>query len=226
MLAFEKEVLGFFLSDHPLKGYETLMKIWTTAPVAELPSLDLPPPVEKKGPPSRRRDDPRRRVVVVGLISELREIITKKGTRMAFARIEDLTGSCELVVFPDAYARHEMACREERPVLVAGQLEVEDGVAKIMVDSIVALEDMMQKAKHVVVQLHKVSPQDYPKLKSLLREHPGSTGVSYELLLEDLGRKVLIESKEGDGLCLSNEFMESIHSHFGRTDFIELRSHA
>lgn len=227
MLGFEKEVLGFFLSDHPLKGFENLMRIWTTGPVIDLPSL-APPPSETPEKPvyngRGRREENRKRVIVAGLLSEVREIITKKGTRMAFARVEDLTGSCEMVIFPDAYARHEMVCKEERPVLVAGGLEVEEGVAKIMVDSIVPLEDMMQKAKHLVFQLHKIDPADFSKLRALLQEHPGSTGISYEILMEDIGRKVLMASPEGSGVRLCNEFLESAHGLFGRTDFIELRA--
>lgn len=226
MLAYEKEVLGFFLSDHPLKGFEGLMKIWTTSPVAGLATLELPP-VQPMQPSDRgrRRDDPKRRVIVAGLLTDQREIITKKGTRMAFGRIEDLSGSCELVIFPDAYARVEAASKDERPVLVAGQLEVEEGTAKIMVDSIVPLDEMMQKAKNIVIQLHKMDPQDFPKLRALLKDHPGPTGINYELRLEDLQRTVTMAPPPGEGLRLSNEFMESVHLAFGRTDFIELRAH-
>ncbi|MBX2986525.1 MAG: DNA polymerase III subunit alpha [Bdellovibrionaceae bacterium] len=233
MLAFEKEVLGFFLSDHPLKGFDNLMKLWTTSSVADLPSQmpavasgaeNAPPP-----PPSGkgwRRDGPKKRVVVAGLISEFRELFTKKGTRMAFAKIEDLSGACELVIFPDAYAKYEAACRDERPVLVAGGLEVEEGAAKIMVDSVVPFEDMMKKAKKVVLHLEKIPAEDFGKLHSLLREFPGATSVSYEIHLEEMGRRVLIEGAEGKniGLQLNNDFLENAHALFGRTDFIELRA--
>ncbi|MBX3041950.1 MAG: DNA polymerase III subunit alpha, partial [Bdellovibrionaceae bacterium] len=228
MLAFEKEVLGFFLSDHPLKGFDSLMKMWTTNSVEELPSLAPPPsatPAPASTPGRRGQGGPKRRVIVAGLMVELKEFITKKGTRMAFGRIEDLTGSCELVIFPDTFAKYEAACREEKPILVAGQLEVEEGNPKIMVDSVVPFEEMMRKAKRMVFHLDKIDVEDFPKLKSLVGENPGPTGVSFEIQLEELGRKVQMEPPQGvAGVQLSNDFLENIHAMFGRTDFIELRA--
>jgi DNA polymerase-3 subunit alpha len=178
MLAFEKEVLGFFLSDHPLKGFEKLMQMWTTGKISDLAGM-APTPEEaekikiakqesyKQGGRGRGAGGPKRRVIVGGLMTELRELITKKGTRMAFGRLEDLSGSVELVIFPDTFAKYEMACRDERPMLVAGQLEVEEGNAKIMVDSVVSMEEMMKKAKQLVFHLDQLQTDDFAKLKSL-----------------------------------------------------------
>lgn len=231
MLAFEKEVLGFFLSDHPLKGFENLMKIWTTGSVADLPSL-APPPSDSPPPPAERgrrgQGGPKRRVIVAGLMTELRDFITKKGTRMAFGRLEDLSGNVELVIFPDTFAKYEAACREEKPILVAGQLEVEEGNAKIMVDSVVPFEEMMKKAKKMIFRLDKIEMDDFAKLRSMVSENPGSTGVAFEIRLEEWGQSVYLEPPEAGssalGVALSNEFLENIHAAFGRTDFIELRA--
>lgn len=226
MLAFEKEVLGFYLSDHPLKGFDRLLSIWTSSSVADLPQLaEQTPKKEMKSTGNWRKDREAnmRKVVVGGLISELREIITKKGTRMAFAKIEDLTGACELVIFPDAYSKNEVACRDEKPVVIAGGLEVEDGGAKIMVDTITPVEEVLRKARKLVLRLDRIEEADYGRLLSLLREHPGETGVSYELFLSDLGQKVTMEGTESRGIRLSNDFLESAQTLFGRTDFIELR---
>ncbi|MNK08030.1 DNA polymerase III subunit alpha [compost metagenome] len=230
-LAYEKEVLGFYLSDHPLKGFDSLSEIWTTCKVTELPA-QMPPPgsdeaealkAEKKKD-WRNRDAGRKRVVVSGLITELRELITKKGTRMAFGKIEDLTGSCELVIFPDAYAKHEVGLRDERPVLIGGTLEVEEGVAKIMVDNVSPLEDILRKTKRMVFRLDELAPEDYIRLNSLMKEYPGTTSVSIEIEVREVNRKVFMELSEGQGVNVSNDFFEGVHLLFGRTDFIELRS--
>lgn len=230
-LAYEKEVLGFYLSDHPLKGFDSLSEIWTTCKVVELPA-QMPPPgseeaealkAEKKKD-WRNRDAGRKRVVVSGLITELRELITKKGTRMAFGKIEDLTGSCELVIFPDAYARHEAGLRDERPVLIGGTLEVEEGVAKIMVDNVSPLEDILKKTKRMVFRLDEIPPEEYGRLHSLMKEYPGATTVGIEIQVPEVNRKVFMELGEGQGVNVSNDFFEGIHLLFGRTDFIELRS--
>ncbi len=229
-LAYEKEVLGFYLSDHPLKGYDSLAKIWTSASVFDLPKL-APTPEEVAAAESKvskkdwraAREAGKKRIVVAGLITELRELITKKGTRMAFGKVEDLTGACELVIFPDAFAKNEAMLKDERPVLVGGLLEVEEGVAKIMVDSVSPLEDIMKKTKRMVLKLDQVEPNQYEQLNSLLRDFPGSTGVSLEINLDDMNRKVQIDAPEITGVAISSEFFEGIHSMFGRTDFIELK---
>jgi DNA polymerase-3 subunit alpha len=229
-LASEKEVLGFYLSDHPLKGFDTLSELWTTCKITSLPT-QLPP----AGSPEsealkaakkdwKNRDAGKKRVIVSGLVTELRELVTKKGTRMAFAKLEDLTGNCELVIFPDSYSRFEIQLRDERPVLVGGALEVEEGVAKIMVDNVAPLEDILKKTKQMVFQLEKNKPEDYPRLQSLIKVHPGATSISIEIDVSDLNRRVQIEMAESYGVSVNNDFFEDIHSIFGRTDFIELRS--
>lgn len=228
-LAYEKEVLGFYLSDHPLKGFDTLSEIWTTCKVIDLPA-QMPPPGSPEAEALKaakkdwkNRDAGKKRVIVAGLITELRELITKKGTRMAFGKIEDLTGSCELVIFPDSFARFEMQLRDERPALVGGSLEVEEGQAKIMVDNVAPLEDILKKTKRMVLHLDKIAPDAYPQLQLLMKEYPGTTTVSLEIDMPEVNRRVMMEMDSG-GVNVNNDFFEGVHLIFGRTDFIELRS--
>jgi DNA polymerase-3 subunit alpha len=228
-LAYEKEVLGFYLSDHPLKGFDSLSELWTTCKVAQLPKQ-----MPASGSPEaealkaakkdwKNRDAGKKRVVVAGLVTELRELITKKGTRMAFGKVEDLTGQCELVIFPDSFAKFEMQLRDERPVLLGGSLEVEEGAAKIMVDNVSPLEDILKKSKRLVVHLHKLDPADYQRFQSLVNDHPGATHLSFEIEMQELNRNVLIEPEGMGGVSISNDFFEGVHLLFGRTDFMELR---
>ncbi|WP_413294015.1 DNA polymerase III subunit alpha [Bdellovibrio sp. HCB185ZH] len=228
-LAYEKEVLGFYLSDHPLKGFDTLSEIFTSCKI-----IDLPAQMPAQGSPEweamqaakkdwKNRDAAKKRVVVAGLITELRELITKKGTRMAFGKVEDLTGAVELVIFPDAFAKNGEMLKDERPMLIGGGLEVEEGVAKIMVDSVSPLEDILKKTKRMVFRLDRIPHEDYGRLKSLMTENPGPTAVSLEIDIPDVSRRVMMDIGEGSGVNVSNEFFEGVHSLFGRTDFIELR---
>jgi len=227
-LSYEKEVLGFYLSDHPLKGFENLAEIWTSCKVVDLPNFakqETPAaPVAKTKENRWGRDANKKRVIVAGLISDLRELITKKGTRMAFAKVEDLSGSCELVIFPDAFARNEIACRDEKPVLIAGALEVEEGAAKIMVDTVSPMEEILKKTKRMVLHLDRLPTEDYVRLQSVLKDFPGATNVSLEISLKEVNRKVQLEMADEIAVSISNDFFENIHSLFGRTDFIELRT--
>ncbi|MFM6929184.1 MAG: DNA polymerase III subunit alpha [Bdellovibrio sp.] len=228
-LAYEKEVIGFYLSDHPLKGFDTLSEIWVSCKVVDLPK-QMPPPgspeweaMQAAKKDWKNRDAAKKRVVVAGLITELRELITKKGTRMAFGKIEDLTGAVELVIFPDAFAKNGEALKDERPVLIGGGLEVEEGVAKIMVDSVSPMEDILKKTKRMVFRLDRIPHEDYSQLQSLMKDHPGPTAVSLEIDIPDVSRRVMMEMSAGSGVAVNNEFFEGVHSIFGRTDFIELR---
>ncbi len=229
-LSFEKDVLGFYLSDHPLKGFETLASVWVTGSVSDLPRIgkehndkQVKDEAPRKYDP-RNRDAGKKRVIVAGLITEMRELITKKGTRMAFAKIEDLTGACELVIFPDTFAKTETLLKDERPMLIAGLLEVsEEGVAKIIVDNLSPLEDVLKKTKRMTLHLDRISQDQYPVLYSVLSEFPGPTHVDFKFTLPDLKQEVMMESEGLNGVMISNELLENIHSHFGTTNFIEVK---
>lgn len=235
-LTYEKEVLGFFLSDHPLKGFENLAQSWVSAKIADLGTL-LPKPVEasennesnsKQNAPKPKwdpnnRNANKKKVLVAGLITEMRELITKKGTRMAFAKIEDLSGSCELVIFPDAFAKNELLCKDERPVLISGFLEGAEGVPKVILESVTPLEDALKKTKKMILKLHQLPVEDFERLYTVIKDYPGPTQLTMEIEIEDLNRKILMDSGQPQGIAISNELFENIHSLFGKTDFIELR---
>lgn len=228
-LSYEKEVLGFYLSDHPLKGSEKLSAIWVNGSVIDLPRIakdHAEKAVRDEAPKRydpRNRDANKKRVVLSGLITEIKEVITKKGTRMAFAKLEDLTGAVELVIFPDTYARLESQIKDERALLVAGLLEgSEEGSVKIMVDNVAALEEALKKTKRMRCLLHQIDESKFGDLFEILKNSPGSTQVEFILNLPDLKKEVQIESPEIKGVMISNELMENIFSRIGSTHFIEV----
>jgi len=228
-LSYEKETLGFYLSDHPLAGYEQIASIWTSGFVTDLPRIfaeHKAKPVnenDKQKYDFRNRDGNRKRVVVAGIIAESRELITKKGTRMAFAKLEDLTGAVELVIFPDTFAQVQGLLKEERPVLAGGFLDGDEGTVKIIVDNMIPLEEALRKSKKMILHLHRLEEKDYQVLDSLLRDHPGQTKVEMVLEIPDLDQEVRIEPQEISGVAVSNEFLESLRSQFGSTDFVEMK---
>jgi DNA polymerase-3 subunit alpha len=229
-LSYEKEILGFYLSDHPLKGYEKMASVWVSGTVTDLPQIllahkqKLATDNNKQKYDFRNRDGNKKRVIVAGIISESRELITKKGTRMAFAKVEDLTGSCELVVFPDTYSKFQELLKDERPLMIGGFLEGEEGVVKIIVDSMVLLEDALKKTKTMVLHLHKLDEIHYEKLYSLLADNPGQTQLEVVLEIPDLKQLVSMHPEGISGVQISSELLENINSHFGRMDFIEMRT--
>lgn len=223
-LSNEKEVLGFYLSDHPLKGFENFSKVWSSASVSDLPEYfakhnidnkDKPPVKPKWGEPRNKT-----RVVIAGLISEYKELITKKGTRMAFGRVEDLTGSVELVIFPDTYAKFAHLLKEDKPLLVGGGLEVSEGNPKIIVDSFALFDEVLRKTKKISLRLDKINLEDFEKLNEILSSNKGNTDV--RLVMNIDGELVEVFPEQPKQIQISDEFFEGIHQLFGRTDFIEV----
>lgn len=226
-LAYEKEVIGFYLSDHPLKGFETLAQVWISGSIQDLPALAaLPVETPKVAPQEgygRRRDAHRRKVHLAGLITDMRELITKKGTRMAFAKLEDLTGQCELVIFPDAFAKNEMQLKDEKPVLVTGLIDNDQGTPKILVEQVHHFDDLLVKAKKLVLHLEHIPAQEYGKLAHLLMEYPGTTQVELRMKLKEFERSVEVQMEQPIKIAMSNGLFENLQSQFGQTQFVEIR---
>ena len=204
-LNYEKEVLGFFLSDHPLNGYEHVYGAWANATVEELSSKEH-----------------KKKIVVAGMIAALKEIITKKGTRMAFAQIEDLSAGVEVVIFPDTFASYESVLKEEVPVLVTGTLENKDGTCKIIAEKISTLSNNFGQAKEVTLKISDDMTDKLTLLQEKLNQFPGETRVKMELMLDSISKRVTYDIREPKGIAFTDEFLENMQKDFGRVDFIEV----
>ncbi len=120
VLGWEKELIGVYLSEHPLSSYVELMQELATASTSELDE-------SFNG----------RSVTMLGLITYVRSHVTKKGESMAFASLEDLQGSVELILFPRTWKDYRSIVEVERVYLVRGTVRIENGDrAKIIVDSV------------------------------------------------------------------------------------------
>ncbi len=204
-LAYEKEVLGFFLSDHPLQGFDRLTKNFQIIKTEHLKKLENKKPVQ-----------------LLGLITSLREIITKKGTRMAFAQFEDLTGTLELVIFPDAYVKAQFLLREEGPILISGELSRENEGQKVFVEDARKFSDTLKRGKRLNFHLAADSHQKLDQLKALMLSMPGQIPVSLHIELDDLKASVRLDVLDPMGIEPSLEFFEKVGQLFGHLNHTEL----
>lgn len=205
-LSYEKEILGFYLSGHPLDSIDDLLKGFVTGKISQLASA-----------PNKAK------ISVVGLVNTLKEIITKKGTRMAFANFEDTTAGLELVIFPDVFAQSEAALKGDGALVISGTLERAEtgsdsvqGTHKVLVDKVQRAEDLLKQAKCLTIQIDAtITPIDEISrklvlLKEAMLKHPGSTGFTFLLQLPELERAVNLEVLEPRGINPSSVLLEEI----------------
>ncbi len=118
-LNWEKELLGVYVSEHPLERVTANYQHVISCLSHEVP--------QRVG----------RRVALAGMVAGMREILTKKGDRMAFVTLEDLQGSCDLTIFPKTFAKiPEHLLQEGSVVLVRGKVEKRDERINVLVDDI------------------------------------------------------------------------------------------
>jgi DNA polymerase-3 subunit alpha len=124
-LRLEKELVGFYLSDHPLKQL--------TRPIRLLSPIGL-------GTLEEQAD--KSRVSVIAMVPELRHVTTRKGDAMAVLQLEDLTGSCEAVVFPKTYARLADHLMVDARLLIWASVDRRDDRVQLIVDDCRAIDDL------------------------------------------------------------------------------------
>ncbi len=198
ILALEKETLGFYFSSHPLAGCKKELDMYTTGPIESL----------------RERAD-KAEVSAGGIITELKEITTKKGDRMAFLRLEDLTGSVEVVVFSDLYKGVRDLISSDSPIIVAGRLDKEEDEVKLVAADLAPIEEAggLKKIKardtHIFINTGGLDAAKLGELKNLLKASPGGSQVYLHLGYPDDG-EVIISVNEGLKISLTDELRAGI----------------
>ncbi|MEB3243261.1 MAG: DNA polymerase III subunit alpha [Cyanobacteriota bacterium] len=124
-LRLEKEIVGFYLSDHPLKQWSGALQL--LAPIG-LGSLE--------------EQADRAKISLLTLVSECRQVTTRKGDRMAVLQLEDLTGSCEAVVFPKSYARLADHLMVDARLMVWAMVDRRDDRVQVIVDDCCSVDEL------------------------------------------------------------------------------------
>ncbi len=192
-LAFEKEMLGLYVSDHPLMGLEQALSRHTDCPLSELRE----PGAGEFGPEAAEGSVR----AVGGVVTELKRQYTKKGDLMARFVLEDLQASMEVFVFPRVMAEHGAQLENDAVVVVRGRVDVRDEEPKLVAMEIrrPVLGDPGEGELRISLPLGVLSEGTVGRLKELLADHPGPSPV-----LLHVGDKVLrlppefnVESRNG-----------------------------
>ncbi len=170
-LAFEKEMLGLYVSDHPLMGAEHHLARRVDCSLAELRDL-------AEGPEAAASR------TIGGVVTGLSKRYTRRGDLMATFVLEDLTATVEVMVFPKTMAEYGNLLAEDAIVLVRGRLDTRDDLPKYVGLEIQRIELPTSASPPLTIVLPAGSAGDSRRLaslKQLLAEHPGSSPVYLHL---------------------------------------------
>ena len=166
ILAYEKEVLGIYLSGHPLERYRNMMEKMISAR-----TIDFQPTDEDEEDENHVRDN--QKVIIGGMIVEKNIKYTKTNKVMAFLTVEDLLGTVEVMVFPRDYEKWQNMINEDARVFIQGRVSAEeDKASKLILEKVRAFSDI---PKELWIQFE--SKADYSqKEKELLEDLRKSQG--------------------------------------------------
>ncbi len=203
-LAHEKEILGFFITGHPLEKYsEKLLDFHalSTTEVAELKS-------------STGKDE----ILIGGILKGIRVAKSKKGDLYAQGQLEDMNGSVDVLCFAEPYRRLSEKLKLTVPVLVKGGVRVEEGSnSKLMIGDITPLEEAKPKLPthlRIKVALETASPSTIDELQTLCNERRGSARVLFDL--ERKGDFTVVMEAEGYNVLPDRAFISRVEELCGR----------
>jgi DNA polymerase III subunit alpha len=167
LLAYEREMLGLYVSDHPLLGVEHVIAQAVDCPVSGLAD----------------RDDGSM-VVIGGILSSVTRKVTKKGDAWALVVLEDLEGATEVMFFPQSYQSAAVQLVEDSVVLVRGRVDRREDVPKIIASELIVPDLSVGPRGPVVVSLPtpRCTPPVVERFKEVLGHHPGTTEVHLQLV--------------------------------------------
>lgn len=153
-LRLEKELLGFYISDHPLSVVSRSARL-----MAPINLCDIPESSETKV------------VTAIALILEIKEVVTKKGDHMAIVQLEDLTGSTEAVVFPKTFDKVKHLLQKDKRLMVWGKIDRRDEQTQLIIDDMQPIESV----RMVRIELTREQASDrqiLQQLKTALNPNP------------------------------------------------------
>jgi len=183
LLTYEREMLGLYVSDHPLFGVEHVLSAAADCSIAALTGSDDRPDGAS--------------VTIGGLVSSLARKVTKKGDVWAIATVEDLEGAIEVMFFPQTYQLYATALAEDAIVVVRGRLDRREDVPKLVATEL-TLPDLSEGPRGPVVislPVARCTPPVVERLKEVLATHPGATEV--HLRLQAASRTTVLRIDDG-----------------------------
>ena len=198
-LAREREVIGFYVTGHPLRKYELEYNSFTTIQLGETEVLEETDSVR-----------------ACGVITALKTKIDKSGRTMAFFTLDDFGGSCECLMFAKIYELYGKFIKEEECIFINGKPESSGDAIKIHINEVVPLSEARAKFAQSVkikVDKQKNTPENFIELRNILSKNKGNLPLYVHLA--NNGSKERLFFLKDFKVQLSDAFIESVNNLFG-----------
>ena len=183
LLSMEKEMLGIYISGHPLAKYKEIIQNLSTINTMEMLRIKEENDLSQDG----------KQVKYVGIINTIKKKFTKRNTQMAFITVEDLYGVAEVIVFDSCYSKSQNVLLEENIVLIDGRLSIkEDDNVKIVANTISEFNDTIlinsntnlvgasiahsqntTKPKHIIINITNLTEEQKAHLRGAIKFFTG-----------------------------------------------------
>ena len=169
LLTYEREMLGLYVSDHPLLGVEHVLRAATDRSISTITDESV------------AHDQI---VTIAGLITNIQRKVTKQGASWAIVTIEDLEGSIDVRFFSNTYSQTAMNLAEDRIVVVRGRVDKREEVAQISALELTLPDIKQSPTGPFIIKLdtNRCTPPIVDRMKEVLRSHPGSREVHLQLV--------------------------------------------
>ncbi len=204
-LAAEKEILGFFITGHPMEKYREKLEDLRALSTAEIASVKS----------STGKDET---ITTAGIITNVRVQKSKRGDFYAQGALEDMEGSVEMIVFPEAYRKLGEKVKLEVPVLIKGGLRIEEGAnPKLTVNDIIPLEEAkvpLPRSLRIRILVETATEATVDRLQELCARSKGEAKVLFDV--EQAGDFMVVMEAEGYNVQPDRNFMARVEELCGR----------
>ncbi len=207
-LTMEKEMLGLYITGHPLKKYE---KILVDKISLDSSMIDNQEELKEIGIKDGSI------VTVGGIITQKKNLLTKKNTMMCFLTLEDLYGSIDIVVFPNIYKKYDRLANVDNTVLIKGRINInEEQASSVICESITELSKFndnksINGKNSLEIQIPEMTNFMIDKVKSILLRYPGNAPVI--LYIQNINKK--FKSNKNLWVNINQKLLDELSAMFG-----------
>jgi DNA polymerase-3 subunit alpha len=223
LLALEKEVLGIYLSGHPIEEYKDLWKKKITHTTEDFKTSEVGLENEDQDMNTQmlvqrpdENEDPNRlrggeEVTVGGIISEIKTKFTKRDDIMAFVSLEDMFGTVEVIVFPRAYEKNRPKLEEGRRVFISGRVTDDDeNDLKVICDKVIEFDEIPGQI-WIQFENEEMMNREDPKIREMLDVYDGKSMLIY--YVKDI--KKIIKNPTSVGVQICRELLDKLSGMYG-----------